>query len=751
MIRFGKTGGVVGAISVALSTAVAVAPSYAETGGKLEEIVVTAQKQAQNIQTVPITIQAFDSNEISEKGFLRVSDLTTHVPNVDFFSFFSEAQTPALCFRGVCLTQLFSDSYEPPVAMYTDEVYVGSGFAQALQLFDVERIEVLKGPQGTLYGRNTTGGLVNVITRKPSHELEMNFSVDYSSYNSLTLEGGIGGPLTDGVRGRIAVQTRTSDGWVDSVTDNSKADEADTKAARGALDFDITDKGSLLLSSYYFKVDQGAEANMLNGTVDPNTGEQCSYSQLQSGNCIGIYSDYTSGTESANSLYGGLKPDKWLGYDMPGGGAPHNHLESIGIEGRFEWDFDAAHFTSISSFANGKKDYLEDVDGNLGAEYEDRLIADADTLSQEFRLDGNWGMTHWITGVFYYNDDRDTGTQLVPAANYADKANKETTSYAVYGNLEIPLSEQWSAVLGARYTDEEISVDFSRSGYYPAYPVDHEKRSVDSDNLDWKAVLQWEPNDNTMVYGSVTTAFRSANINSQSIYGPIVKGSPTDPMAPVDPEKMISYELGFKSEFFDGRARLNTSAFYYTIDDMQTLIWVFTTSTTGVSRLKNIKSVDAWGAEMDLQVQATERLMLTLSAGFLDSEVDSSESIDVDGELIPLDGHELPFSNPSATLGANYTIPLAERGSLSLQADYKWKDDHYFSVRNTTSTYQESYGLLDVRAVWKSPQETYSVEVYGNNVLDEEYYVYAGNIATNTQNIVWGKPAWYGVKFGYQF
>jgi iron complex outermembrane recepter protein len=734
----------------ALGLCVTLAALAAEDNVELQEIVVTAQKQSQDLERVPISVSAFTGDQLEAMGAQRVTDVMAHVPNVAFFSFFGEAQTPSLCFRGVCLNQQFSDSFEAPVAMYTDEVYVGTAFAQALQLFDIDRIEVLKGPQGTLYGRNTTGGLVNVVTRKPSAQLQANLDVEYGSHNSVIVDGGIGGPIIDGVTGRIAAQVHKADGYVHGAVDNADANNADTRAVRGALDFKLGADADFLLSGHYLSVDQGPQAYAINGTLDPTTLQPCNLSQLQTGSCVGIFADNTA---SARSLYGRFDPAHWLGVSIPGGGGAKNVMENSGANGTLNWQAGPVQVVSISAYNRSRKDYIEDLDGNLGQGFEDRLQARSESYSEELRGSGEWGGSHLMLGGFYYHDRIATGTALFPAEDYADESTKTTQSQAVYANAEVPLPVISSVhlLLGGRYTAEKRDVAFSRSGFFTD-PVTDTTRHVSNNHFDYRAGLQWTPDERTLVYGSLTTSFRSANMNNQFIFGDVTPGATLDALAPVKPEVLKAYEVGTKLKFWEGRARVNVSAYYYDISDLQFLIFQFDPALGfGSSVLRNVGKVEDWGGEADFVVQVTRHLELSLGAGTVKSQIQSTALIAVGDSDVSLDGHELPFSNPSLNGSATYRIPLAERGDLSLEADYSWMARHYFQPTNTVTAEGPAYGVANARVTWTDPTGHFSVEARGDNVFNKHYYVFAGDLFTTTQDVVWGNPRWWTVRLSYKY
>jgi iron complex outermembrane receptor protein len=717
----------------------------------LQTIVVTAQKRSESIQQTPLSISAFDAAALKELGVYRATDLAAQVPNVGFSSFFGESQNPSFCFRSICLTGQFGDGFEPPVAMYTDEVYSSSAFAQALQLFDIERIEVLKGPQGTLYGRNTTGGLFNIITNKPTEKFESSFSAEYGTYNNQVLEGVVSGPLSDSVRGRLAAQVRQRDGWQKGVVDNGvKANDIDTMAFRGMLDIDLADNVSLLLSSNYFKVDQGGQAYALNGTIDPATGADCTLSQLQTGNCVGIFDDPEL---SANKLYGSFSPGHWYGADIPGGLQPRNYARSYGASATLHADLGSWELTSISSYSGGKKEIIEDLDGSINYAFDDIVAADADTVTQEIRASGNWGDVGWLLGAFYYDDDRNLRTELTPPSLYADRSEKNTTSWALYSNFDIPLAHDFKLILGGRYSWEKLDVVFNRSGDYASTVVDEHRSIANDGNFDGKVVLQWSPIDTAMLYGSITSGYRSANVNSQFQFGSIEAGSLLDPLKPVKPEKLISYETGMKLDLLDRRLRVNAALFYYDLKDKQTTIYVLDCTVaedvcSGTGRMRNLDKVNVWGGEIELLARVTQRLTLNFSAGIVDSETKTDA---LDSEQNPLGGRELPMSNPSFNAGVSYNVPLAARGDLTMRADYSWTDDQDFSGSGSVQSQSPAYGLTSANLSWSSPSNRYHVDLFGENLFNEDYYIYAQNLYPDTQYVVWGTPRTIGLRMSWNY
>lgn len=717
---------------------------------QMETVVVTAQKRSETIQQAPLSINAFDASTLKSSNMLKPTDIVAQIPNASFSSFFGEGQNPSFCFRSICLSGQFGDGFEPPVALYTDEVYTSSAFGQSLQFFDVERIEVLKGPQGTLYGRNTTGGLFNIILNKPSRDFETSLSGEYGSYNNIVLEGSVSGPLTDKIQGRLAFQTHNRDGWVDGLVDGEKSNDVNTKAVRGMLNFDLSSSATLLLSANYFHVDQGGQAYGIYGTVDGG-GSTCSVSKRLHGGCGGLFGDASMTT---NDWVGSSAPDKWIGASIPTGAKPRNFIENYSMSATLNWDLgNDLNLTSISSYNIGHKLTVEDLDGTLNYGYDDQLWAHTKTASQEVRLSGKtYYDISWLAGVFVYNDSRHLGTNLFPKTDYEDHSTKNTMSWAIYGNADIPLSNDLILTAGVRYSWEELGVIFNRSGDYVTAKSGERRSSTDGD-IDGKLILKWSPSDDAMFYASFTSGYRSANVITQYVWGTVDKNSAKDSLKPTKPEKLLAYEIGSKTDLIGGRLRMNTALFFYDFRNKQMSLRKLDCSAkeycTSYAVMSNVKNSYVWGGEIALQAVITSNLFADVSYGITDSKISSHES---DKNGLSLNDTKLPMSAPTATFGLTYAVPVPENyGDIKVRANYDWIGGHSFSGGNDPArmAYEKSYGLTDMNISWRLPNAPFNLDLFAKNLGNIKYYVDAQELATTTENVVWGMPRTIGIRLTY--
>jgi iron complex outermembrane receptor protein len=690
-----------------------------------EEVIVTAQRRAENIQKVPVSITAFSGRRLQELGIDRPIDLTMQTPNVGVFTIFGDAQQPSFSIRGISLLS-FSDSFEPPIGMYVDDVYVGSGVGQSMQLFDIERVEVLRGPQGTLFGRNTTGGLFSITSRRPTAEFSLDATAQYSSYDDVMLELAMGGPISEHLRYRIAGRYNNNEGWSKGFLDGRRYDDVNTVAVRGSLEADLGDAVKALLVLSYGKADQATPGFGITGFLDPLTGAECSVARIRSGECAAP----SIGNLTGNDL-GGFRPGRTPGQSAASfGNKPHQKVETFNAAFHVNADLgDGLSLTSITGFGTTEKDYFEDL-----VVFSDGFTMEAEQFTQEIRLDGGTGPVTWVAGMYYFNDDKDLGSfDPTPVFGFSTDANQLTESWAVFGQARWAVNDKFGITAGGRYTDETKDLHYTTD-----FGID-ETRSQSDGQFTWRAGIDYQMTPETMLYANVSTGYKSGGFNAQFVFAP-------DGVNPVDPETIISYEAGLKTIFWDGRARFNASAFFYRYDDIQLGIFVNLPSGGFATRLRNAGDVEGKGAEFDLQVTPIDNLDIRVGAGFVDTEFVTSAIIVSAGQQFDTKGQGLPMTPPVTLNGSiRYTIPMEGGDELWFQADGTWRDKHYFTIDESEREGSSSYGLLNLRAGWNAEGETWGIEAFVENVSDEEYLLFAADQTSDLGVVTWGKPLWAGI------
>ncbi len=715
----------------------------------LEEIVVTAQKREQNLQDVPISVTAFSGDMVDDFGFEDTRDIFYQTPNVDVtqYSYYGN-----ITIRGNA-TLNPSLAGEGNVSLYFDDVYRPTAFYGGNMMLDVERVEVLRGPQGTLFGRNSTAGLVHFISRKPTEELEGYANLELGSYDTRIFEGAISGPLSNRVRGRVAVKHHENDGFqTNQGPAGGKLAVTDRLAARGHLDFDLSEDVNLLLSVEVSDLDDIGQAFNYWGLLDPATLEQCAPERIRAGECVG------GGAFFGLPTFADPDPDVERPYTEldPDNGGGRYTLETLSVTARLTWQLsDSLELVSITAYDSHDRYFNTDEDGSavgvLGGlfQYNDHYTSDADQITQELRLSGGNDGMDWQLGFFYFDDDRgssstirDFETVQVPGTI----VELNTESVAVFGEFGKSLSDTVRLIGGLRYTDEEKKTEVLTETLPGS-------QQLSADNVSGKLGLEWRPRDEWMVYGAVTTGFRSGNFNTDLLFGDL------SALTAVDPEEVVSFEIGSKSTLLDERMRLNATLFYQDVTDKQGITYD-SNAAAPVSRLISVGDAEIFGTELEVFLVPTEKLEIGLGVGWVDTKIKAPASFGAFanwgtganagvGDFFFFDGSGETILSVNGVL--RYSIPLAGGGVISLQADFDSRQIDP-SSRNNPIAFNEDRTIINLRASWSSPTERFNVQAYVENAFDEKYIDNMNTFAGNDFALgAMGMPQWYGVKFGMSF
>ena len=528
-------------------------------GTALDEIVVTAQKREQNLQDVSISVTALTGDMISDFGFQDSLEIFNQIPNVDAdqHSYFG-----TLTIRGnSTLNSMLAG--EGTVGLYFDEVYRPQAYYGGNNMLDLERVEVLRGPQGTLFGRNSTGGLVHFISRKPTDEFEAYATFEYGSYDTRILEAAVSGPLTDRVRGRVAFQYHEDDGIQDNLGPaGGKLGKTDHLTGRGLLEFDLGERANLLLTIEASDQDDIGKGFQYWGILDPVTLAQCEPKRVRAGECVGggaLYDLPTFGVPNLDheEVYTELDPNNE---------GNRYTLETLTAIAQLNFKLtDTIDIVSITAYDSYDRFFNPDEDasatGAFGGlfQFNDHYSQDFDQFTEEIRLSGVYMGADWTAGFFYLDSDQESTSTIRDFESVQSpdtKGKLDVKSWAVFGQVGIPLGDQFRVIGGVRYTDDYKKTDVLTAGIQGS-------NKLSSTNTSGKIGLEWRPRDEWMIYGSFSTGFRSGNFNSDLLFGDLSL------LSSVAPEKVKSYEGGFKATLFDGRARVNAAVFYQDVLDKQ--------------------------------------------------------------------------------------------------------------------------------------------------------------------------------------
>ena len=707
----------------------------------LEEVVVTAQKREQSIQDVGIAITAFTGDQLEQLGWTNAQQVTAMAPGVTTIQPNGEANY-AVAIRGVANSD-FTTNVESPVALYVDEVYISQMSGAGFLLYDMDRVEILRGPQGTLFGRNATGGLVHYITKKPSEELDGYIMGTVGDYDQYKVEGAVGGG-NDLVSVRFSGAYNEADGYINNRYPNSdKLNNANDKSYRAQLLFTPNEDIDLLL-------------NVRHGQQNIDTGFFKYVSSVEPGKLTpGVPNPVLDGyTDNTGDVYSGE-------YNDPG----YNELETDGYTATLNWQFSGMTLTSITDYSTTKRKYIEDSDASPLSFFNFFLNTDAEQTSQEFRLSGDTDKFNWVTGVYYLGLDLDDSNGVisdpffgpVPTAGAEGGIQNPYTSnldsYSIFGEIDYNLSDTMQLVLGARYIEDEKDFKYTSSVVEFINPdqrdFDAKNNVVDLAELasykgsrkdgEWsgRVVLNWDLNQDWMVYGSWNRGVRGGGYNA-----PIFPLSPPldydDATMTYDPEILYSYEIGFKSTIMDGLARFNGAMYYYDYQDYQAFY------ITGVDTITFNTDATSTGAELELQASPIEGMDLLLGASYNDIDVD-------------LPGGDVPsVVSPEWNLNAmvRYEWPLFG-GYVAAQADAVYIDTVYFALTGLETVKQDGYTVANVSLSYTTEDRKWMARAFVDNVGDKEYLVQTFDLSSTDvlgmTEQYYGRPQWWGVSVQYNF
>lgn len=724
-------------LSGALIAAFTASTAYAQEGASdSDEIIVTAQKREQSIQNVPLAVTAFSGETLQELGVQSMTDVVAQVPNVSFQAPFGDSGAPVFNIRGVSTID-FGDSNEPSVSVYMDDIYVGTPAGQSLQLFDMRRVEVLRGPQGTLYGRNATGGLVHFISNTPTDDFYANIQAQLGSYDQRVLEAAISGPLAEGVRARVAGKLNQDDGWQQNVVNGGRFNVMDAYALRGMVEVDVGSSGQILAQVHHSEQSGTYTGYGFFGTADPISGAPCSPERILNSECV-------------NSS-GFRDPDPRPGRIISTESSLPNNAEVTGGGIRFSWDFGNAELTSITGYENIQRFVTEDAAAAVVTPFPLLVTYTTDNsqFSQELRLAGDTERFSWLAGAYYYADERFV-TNALPTFDLFDFADLNTDTWAVFGQGTYALSDTLSVTAGARYTSEERTLErlAAATGGAPntrqGIPFFETSGNISINRVTGRLGLEWAPNADVLAYGSVSTGFKSGGFNT------ILVASQAE-VGPVDAEEIVAYELGFKSRFWDRRGTFNIAAFLYDYSSIQTVGSTASGGGVPAARFINAGDAEVLGAEAELSLQLNQNWRVDVGVGVLDTQIIADPSVTFNGAV--LNGNRLlqaPSFNANGRL--RYELPTSF-GQFAAQADFSYQTKVFFGPDNQPTESQDAYGLLNLRLTWESLNSAYRIEAFGENILDEEYFLYGADIAGINESVVvvWGRPATYGLRLTREF
>ncbi len=748
---------------------------------ELDEVIVTAQNRAQDVNDVPIAIDVVSAEALRDAGFSTMNDISQIAPVVQLNQ---DQGSVKVTVRGVGTTSN-DEAQDTSVVVNVDGEYINRPNVLGVALFDMERVEVLRGPQGTLYGRNSTGGAINFITRKPGKQLGANASVSYGNYDALHVDAGLDVPMGDLAAVRLAVFKDKHDGYVKHFAVGS-SDTNDSEGARLSAHIDATEALSFDLAAEMarrqFTPGAYAAANLNAAGVGPG-GPGCNAPGFASVPVVGY--TQTLCVPSGTNFLSSINRSEFT--------APVFGLGEVGQDThafRAKMSYEISPSATLT-YTGGLRRFFGDPDSflTLPIVYRSFSFHDvADTQSHELRLNGEANGINYQVGAFYFKEDlnRESGFFLPigPNGTFLSYFGRDvqSDSRSLFGQIEVPFAEVFTAVAGLRYSDSDRQAVYRNAAPFGAGPPDPalfnagparknfaslrflstlNLNPAKEDKITWLAGINYKPDADTLVYGKVSTGFKAGGFDSIGSYRP---------------ETNTALEAGMKKTV-NGH-QLNFGSFYYDYKDLQVSV-LLDTSIGG--QTFNAGKARIWGVEASGDFKLSENDRFRVSANYLNSEYKelfaqfnvfcvacggAGQPPDINGigdlnrtqpgvQQPNFAGNRTPFSPKFIlTAGLDHTFPLGSAGSLTLRADATFKTSYFLDFYNYNDGRQKSLTQTDVTLDYKPEQGSFSVQAYAKNVGNKRPLTYGSFVSAGPDDIFnwqFGPPRTYGVRVNVDF
>ncbi len=754
--------------------------------GVLEEVVVTARRYEENIGDVPVSINVMSAEFLEAGGLTNVRDIIDFSPGGVTTSF--NKMQDEYSMRGVS-SQTEGPSGDSSVAIVIDNVPISREFMKSQTFFDMQSVEILRGPQGTSFGRNASSGLIHLKTARPQSEFGSSVTAEIGSDEQYRVNAYITGAFGETAAGRLAINVDSLDGFTKDTRSGDGLGAEQNFSVRGSLLFNPSDSVEIYLKAQ-FSSDE-------DDNPTPRKALDCTIPYQVSGqdSIVGApqpsWTQFPSFTDSCDPWETTISTPTSIGAFVL-----ERDITTLSAE--ITWGFaDGLTLTSVTGYLDGDSNYLIEAHGGPNNSMFQKTDNDGSQFSQEFRIDnqGSDSTINWLAGVFFLDDEQIRNDQNIfyvddavndpqPVSGFRPEGRdvkqqlNETSSLGIFGEVTFDLSDRLSLALGGRYSDDEKDYGVAHYGWgwggpiagltsgvpgeecvfgpsgpptwgdrfcgTPADPVGFETpvRSSESwDNVSFKGSLSFAINDDHMIYGLISQGYKSGGFQNEPF-------NPSDAVIPYNEETVINYEIGFKGTFNE-RFRIYATAFFTDYEDLQ--MFLFRTSATGDFNqvTENAADVDISGVELDYAWQATDNFRLSGTFAFIDSEL-TNALIDTDGDGVPEDfSGTRPDNTPdfSGTAIAEYTVQLGNGASIILRGDWRGLSDVFDDIGEQAARRHDSYNVWGARATWISEDDNWNVAVWGRNLSDEAYTINVGPAQPNVNqlNFMFGQPRSYGV------
>lgn len=747
--------------SLSQSAAAQSNPSDDIVGG-IEQIFVTARKRAERLQETPLAITAFTAESLSKRSVFALDGIGDYTPNLVFDKGNGNtggSSSAQIYIRGVGQAD-FLFTTEPGVGIYVDGIYLPRAIGSIMDLIDFERIEVLKGPQGTLFGKNSVGGAVNIVSRRPGEELSGRIEAILGRFDRIDVRGNLNVPLVeDKLAASIAISSQDMDGYIDRVEDGGTLGGVNTKGIRGQLLWNAAEGFEVHLTADYTRRRDDSIANTL-VAVD------------QGGSLIGLWNALVA------PALGVTYDDRFVPDDpftSQGTGPNFSDLDIWGLSATATLERGNFIFKSITSYRHQDAMFGSDSDHSPITYFEQSVDDDQEQFSQEFQINGTHfdGRLDWVVGALYFHEDGlstyrvlfapglfgalealppgiipglgGAGNPIHPGLDFdgAVSAGIDNDSYAAFSHFNFDITGKLSVSGGLRYTHDEKDFDsvFER---FEAGVITHDV-SVGDDWSAWTPKIGFDYNwtENIMTYVSAARGFKSGGFN----------GRPTSAFVAsrtFDPEFVWTYEAGIKTETADRRLVLNGAVFYSDYTNLQ-LLAIATDDFGGIVALvENAGEAEIKGFELELNAAPIDALRIDAGLGFLDAKY---TQLDASVTSITLDSELVKTPEWSFNIGADYTVPIGNGFSGTLRVDYSYRSRTQHVADNNPLLEQDGYGLLNLRVTFGPEDRSWELAAFGTNITNELYITNGLSQfdSLGTTDVTFGRPSEWGISGTFRF
>jgi len=705
-------------------------------GSLIEEVLITAQKKsvAEAVQDVPISITAYSGEKIEAMFAVNLTDIGLNTPNANLTPITTSPGVANFVIRGMGTVGQSIPSADPAVGVLMDGISYGTIYGVVTDLFDLEAIEVLRGPQGTLFGRNVTGGAISMRSVRPGQEFEGKIRATVGSHQRRDLAVIVSGPLNREWGGKLAAMTKDRDGYWDNNNIGGQQGATDTLLVRPALTY---------------------EKGIFNADLVMEFGDM-------EGDAVAMRTFWVDGQQLFNPY-----KDHFTLQGTPGS----SNLEWLNIMLETNWDLWSGKLTAVLGYRDLEQQVNTDLDGLQGMRlhFATGTGIDQDQTSLELRWAGDLNNSISLTTGIYLFDQEYTYAErrlLLDTSDHRGVSTIEHSTAGLFAQADVLLSDSLTLTVGGRYTEEEKEAEIgligdpnavgdcaSRSAPFETGASLNDCQPAFKDDERWsnftpRVGLSWNLNPDVMVFASYTRGFRSGGYNVRFTDLTFATDTPASTPGPYDEEVVDAFEIGIKSTLLDGKARVNFSAFNNEFDDLQRTVL----NDTGGQEILNAATATIRGLEFDIVVALTKQLVLEAATGWVDASYDKYNAV---SQVTGKSADQLNFlmvPESTTNLAATYDMALGDMGSLTWRLSYSFVNNTWADDLNTAEL--DQYELYDASVAFTNNEGDLKLALFGRNLKDEVYFDFGVNFSTSElafQGYFLSPPRTYGAELTYEF